>query len=292
MKTILLCSDLDRTLIPNGEQPESPKAREVFFRLSARPEICLTYVSGRSELLVREAISKYDLPEPDFVIGDVGTTLYRIEKSKTGLRWCLDAGWQQEIGSDWISCNRDDVVGLLAGIHGMGFRLQEEEKQNKFKVSYYTDPDLKMEVVRERISIFLQAHGISSTVIWSRDDAAQCGLLDILPPKANKLQAIRFLMKQEQIPEINTVFAGDSGNDLDALTSGLQAILVKNSAADVRKAASEELGEKRLIECLYIAKGDLHGMNGNYAAGVLEGLVHFFPETAAWISRTHSSLNR
>ena len=283
MKTILLCSDLDRTLIPNGEQPESPKAREVFARLYARPEICLTYVSGRSELLVRKAIGKYDLPEPDFVIGDVGTTLYRIEKRKFGSRWCLDAGWQQEIGGDWITCNRDDVVGLLAGIHGMDFRLQEEEKQNKFKVSYYTDPDLKMEVVRERIPILLQAHGISSTVIWSRDDAARCGLLDILPPKANKLQAIRFLMKQEKIPETATVFAGDSGNDLDALTSGLQAILVKNSAADVREAAFEELGEKGLTDCLYIAKGGLHDMNGNYAAGVLEGLVHFFPEVAAWI---------
>jgi hypothetical protein len=175
------------------------------------------------------------------------------------------------------------VVGLLAGIHGMDFRLQEEEKQNRFKVSYYTDPDLKMEVVRERISILLQAHGVSSTVIWSRDDAARCGLLDILPPKANKLQAIRFLMKEEKVPELNTVFAGDSGNDLDALTSGLQAILVKNSAADVRKAAFEELREKGLADCLYIAKGGLHGMNGNYAAGVVEGLVHFFPEVAAWM---------
>jgi hypothetical protein len=165
----------------------------------------------------------------------------------------------------------------------MDFRLQEEEKQNRFKVSYYTDPDLKMEVVRERISILLKAHGVSSTVIWSRDDAARCGLLDILPPKANKLQAIRFLMKQEKIPETDTVFAGDSGNDLDALTSGLQAILVKNSAADVRKAAFEELGKKGLTDCLYIAKGGLHGMNGNYAAGVVEGLVHFFPEVAAWI---------
>jgi hypothetical protein len=240
-------------------------------------------VSGRSELLVREAIGKYDLPEPDFVIGDVGTTLYRIEKKKSKAKWCLDAGWQEEIGRDWIDCNRNDVAGLLAGIHGMGFRLQEEEKQNRFKVSYYTGHNLKMEVVQEEISILLQMHGISSTVIWSRDDAAQCGLLDILPPGANKLHAIRFLMKEEKIPEANTVFAGDSGNDLDALTSGLQAILVKNSAGDVRNAAIEKLGEKGLTDCLYIATGGLHGMNGNYAAGVLEGLVHFFPEVAAWI---------
>ena len=79
------------------------------------------------------------------------------------------------------------------------------------------------------------------------------------------------------------VFAGDSGNDLDALTSGLQAILVKNSAPEVQKTARQELEEQGRTGCLYIAEGGLKGMNGNYAAGVLEGLVHFFPETVEWL---------
>jgi len=37
------------------------------------------------------------------------------------------------------------------------------------------------------------------------------------------------------------------------------------------------------LETLYLARGDFLGMNGNYAAGILEGCVHFFPETKAWI---------
>ena len=31
---LLLCTDLDRTLLPNGEQPESPQARTLFARLA------------------------------------------------------------------------------------------------------------------------------------------------------------------------------------------------------------------------------------------------------------------
>lgn len=290
MKKILLCSDLDRTLIPNGEQAESPQARELFALLAARQEIRLAYVSGRHAQLVREAIAEYALPEPDFVIGDVGTTLYRIDREasreKESKQWQLDKKWQQEIGRDWHDCNRDDVVGLVAGIDGMNLRLQEEAKQNDYKVSYYTDLDLDILSVQDRVAALLHEHGIRSTVIWSRDDAAQCGLLDILPRRANKLQAMRFLMQEENIAETNVVFAGDSGNDLDALTSGLQAILVRNSAADVRKMALEDLAEKGRTDCLYIARGGLHGMNGNYAAGVLEGLVHFFPETADWLLTT------
>ena len=32
-----------------------------------------------------------------------------------------------------------------------------------------------------------------------------------------------------------------------------------------------------------MAKGDFLGMNGHYSAGILEGLVHFFPGTRAWM---------
>ncbi|GAB1234429.1 hypothetical protein UT5_08230 [Ferrigenium sp. UT5] len=76
MSRHLLCSDLDRTLIPNGVQPESPGARNIFRRLVARDDVQLAYVSGRHRELIAQAIAEYDLPEPDFVIADVGTTLY------------------------------------------------------------------------------------------------------------------------------------------------------------------------------------------------------------------------
>ncbi len=279
MKPILLCSDLDRTLLPNGAQVESPEARKIFSELAAREEILLAYVSGRHEQLVKEAIKKYDLPEPHFVIGDVGTTLYRIN----GKQWQLDKNWLQEIGRDWHGSSRNDVVMLLSGLDGFDLRLQEKEKQNSYKVSYYTNPQVDMQAIRNKVSALLSEHGIVTSVIWSLDEKEHCGLLDILPQRASKLHAIRFLMEAEKIPETATVFAGDSGNDLDALTSGLQAILVKNSTADVQKAALQELEAKGLTDCLYIARGDLHGMNGNYAAGVIEGLVYFFPEIAGWL---------
>ena len=38
---ILICTDLDRTLLPNGSQPESPLARPRFRALAARPEVSI-----------------------------------------------------------------------------------------------------------------------------------------------------------------------------------------------------------------------------------------------------------
>ena len=60
---------------------------------------------------------------------------------------------------------------------------------------------------------------------------------------------------------------------------GLQAILVKNATEDVRKHAIESLSATQMTERLYLPRGNFFGMNGHYAAGVLEGLAHFIPET-------------
>jgi len=35
---------------------------------------------------------------------------------------------------------------------------------------------------------------------------------------------------------------------------------------------------------LYLAHGGLLGMNGNYSAGILEGVVHFIPATRDWLT--------
>lgn len=280
MKTILLCSDLDRTLIPNGAEAESSQARPLFAGLASHPQLRLAYVSGRDKNLVKAAIADFKLPEPDFVIGDVGTTLYHID----GDQWQINQGWQREIGHDWHGHGHADITALLADMEGKDLELQPPEKQNRYKASYFTDPAIDPRTLKHQISDVLEDHDIATHIIWSRDDAEQRGLLDILPRRANKLQAIRFLVAHKAFEESKTVFAGDSGNDLDVLVSGLQAILVNNAAEDVRRTAIHRLAENGQSDRLYLAKGGFKGMNGNYAAGVLEGLAHFFPETADWIS--------
>ena len=160
---------------------------------------------------------------------------------------------------------------------GKDLELQAPEKQNRYKISYYTDPSIDPMTLKQQISDLLEDHNIATHIIWSRDEAEQKGLLDILPRRANKLQAIRFLMAEKGFEASKTVFAGDSGNDLDVLVSSLQAILVKNAAEDVRRTALDRLAEDGIDDRLYLAIGGFKGMNGNYAAGVMEGTCPFFP---------------
>ena len=82
IQPLLICTDLDRTLIPNGEQPESPEVRPLFRQLVSNSQINLAYVTGRDKTLVQEAIAEYELPIPNFVIADVGSTIYEIKNNQ------------------------------------------------------------------------------------------------------------------------------------------------------------------------------------------------------------------
>jgi sucrose-6F-phosphate phosphohydrolase len=275
---ILICSDLDRTLIPNGYQEESADARPVFRQLAENANIYLAYVSGRDKQLILDAIEEFYLPMPDYAIGDVGTTLYRIIDDD----WQLSDDWSDEIGKDWQGLSWEALAECFEDIDDV--RLQELEKQSQHKLSFYADKNVDHQQLKKTILVILTQMGVRANIIWSVDEISANGLLDIIPARANKLHAIQFLMQQEQFSEDRTVFAGDSGNDLDVLTSGLQAILVKNAMDEVRKEAVEKLSDKHMLNRLYLPEGNFLGLNGNYAAGVIEGLFHFFAETEQLIA--------
>ncbi|MCB1754012.1 MAG: HAD-IIB family hydrolase [Gammaproteobacteria bacterium] len=272
----LLCTDLDRTLLPNGAQPESPAARAGFARLAARPQVTLAYVSGRDRELVKQAVADYRLPLPDFVIGDVGSSIYDLRDGQ----WTLWPDWQKEIAPDWRSLEQADLKAMLDDLDGL--RLQENSKQNTFKLSYYVASDADRKLLGGQIAQRLEARDIAANLIWSIDETSDTGLLDLLPKRANKLHAIEFLREKLGISLSNTLFAGDSGNDLEVLSSPLPAVLVANATDVVRQQAIDEATVQNNRHALYLAHGDRYGMNGNYSAGILEGFAHYHPDFTDW----------
>jgi len=272
MSNLLICTDLDRTLMPNGRQPESPDARQRFSKFVSRQQITLAYVSGRHRQLIEQAIEEYQLPLPDFAIADVGSTIYRIEQDK----WHQWQAWSNAIADDWQGLGQGKIHALLSDIGAL--KLQEPEKQNIHKLSYYLSLTHDQHRIIDRIQVRLCAKQVKANVIWSADELRNVGLIDILPASANKLHAIRFLMQQQGFDDSDTIFAGDSGNDLDVLLSPVQSVLVANADDAVRLAV-----EGASPDTLYLASGDFLGMNGNYSAGILEGVAHYRPDLLSLI---------
>jgi len=281
---ILLCSDMDRTILPNGDQEESSGVRSVLRLLVERPEIHIAYVSGRDKNLIQEAITEYDLPFPEYAVGDVGTTIYEL----TGNNWTPWEDWFREIAKDWNGLESEDLTGILKGFDDL--KLQEPEKQNRFKLSYYANKNANGQQLVDEIQAYLSKQRLSSRIIWSVDEQRNSGLVDILPHRASKLHAIQYLMDQKKYRKSKVVFCGDSGNDLNVLTSDIRAVLVKNASEEVRREAMKSVVKNGIPETLYVAQGNFMGMNGNYSAGVLEGLAHFEPDVTPWIQAAVSRL--
>lgn len=60
-------------------------------------------------------------------------------------------------------------------------------------------------------------------------------------------------------------------------------MLVNNAMPGVKTEALQLVKENYTEQQLYIAQGEFMEMNGNYAAGILEGVVHYLPVCKEWL---------
>jgi len=273
----LLCTDLDRTLLPNGEQIESALARPLLWHMLNTHDIKLAYVSGRDLGRVLDAIDEYGLQVPDIIVADVGSSIYLPEKNGS---WVNSEEWQSTIETDWKGLTGDDIKSLLDEVDGL--TRQEPSRQSLLKTSYYFSLDADRELLRRRVKNELQSRNVNASLIMSDDLEKQVGLLDVLPRQATKSGAVSFIRAMLGIAQVDTLFAGDSGNDVAALVSGVASVAVANADADTREAIKRDSVSLGTSDSTFQAMGGLPvagnvELNGNYAAGILEGLMHFRP---------------
>jgi sucrose-phosphate synthase len=238
---MIIC-DIDDTIIaPKLDNPGLDEFRQL---LSDRgKQFVYGVASGRSLALIREVISEFGLPVPDVVISSVGTFIsYGLEEKRTG----IDKGWHGHIDHQW----KPDAIRERLNNHP-GVKPQETDKQNEYKISYYIlDPQLSIERVKEALGRTAAGANIIMT---------QSAYLDILPRRASKGRAIRYVANKWSIPLQQTVVCGDAGNDLDMFNGQSRGIVVANHSPEL-----EMLRGKRRV---YFAEAPA-------AAGILEGLRH------------------
>ena len=130
-----------------------------------------------------------------------------------------------------------------------GIEPQDPVDQNPFKVSYFLHDT---ELTAERITEHLGKLARNASVVIT-----QSAYLDILPKRASKGRAVRYLGNKWSIPITEAVVCGDAGNDIDMFTGASRGIVVGNHAP--------EMEHLRELKRVYFAQG-------HSAAGILEGL--------------------
>ena len=253
----LLASDLDGTLIPAGDATSDGAAFRR--RMLAAPHVALAYVTGRHFALALEGIRAAGLPDPSFLAGDVGTTIH----VRSGAGWRRDESYRARMQEALGGVRMED---LRTRLEGLGLDLQAPDRQAEFKLSFTFDAHRGEADVEAQVLDRIAGEAVRTVV--SRDAEKGEGLLDLLPAGVAKDTAVRHLRDRLGITDDDVLFAGDSGNDRDALLGGWHAVLVGNAADDLRRELAAEAERCGLRHRLLLARASL-------AAGVLEACEEF-----------------
>ncbi len=236
--THFVITDIDNTLV--GEDNSSlPELLELM--CANRDRVGFGVATGRSFDSAVTFLKKNGIEEMDVVISSVGSEIYYGKRHMPG------NGWRTHISNKW---NREKIKELLDSLPFL--KYQEEETQRAFKVSYYMDPDQDHLAL---IHDLLLKNKCRYNLIYSHQK-----YLDILPYRASKGKAIRYLSYKWEIPLVNFLVCGDSGNDEEMLRGDPRAVVVGNYSPEL-----EVLRGRRNI---YFA--ERHG-----AGGILEAIKHY-----------------
>jgi len=232
----LIITDIDNTLL--GDESPVDKFSEII--RNSHKKIRFVVATGRTVDSALEVLTENNVPHPDVIISSVGSEIYYNREGHL----IYSKGWDVHISNQW---NRKNIVELLKRFKFLTY--QEEGAQRKYKISYYMKEDEKnISKIRE----LLIAEKIKTSIIFSHGQ-----FLDILPFRASKGKAIRYLSYRWNIPYENILVAGDSGNDEEMLKGEMLGVVVSNYSKELEKLK----GSKRI----YFAD---HPFAGGIIAGI------------------------
>ncbi len=234
-----LFTDIDNTLIGNGNS----RAIETLLKLldTNRDKTGFGVATGRTIDSTLTILKEYDIPIPDIIISSVGAEIYYGEDL------LLDTGWETHITNNW---DREKIRNALSKFDFLEY--QEEETQRKNKISYYLEDE------KDRIAQIhhkLVKSKCRYNLLYSHGQ-----FLDILPHRASKGKAIRYISYKWGVPLDKIVVSGDSGNDEEMLRGETLGVVVANY--------SNEMEKLKGLKNIYFSRK-------KFADGVIDGIVHY-----------------
>jgi len=198
--------------------------------------------TGRRLDSALKVMKQYKIPEPDILITSGGAEINYAPKLAP------DIAWEKHIDFHWTPHKIKKILDNYPGLV-----KQPKTEQSLFKLSYFINTE---DVDIEEIKSLLHQEEQSVHVQVAFEQ-----YLDILPLRASKGLALRYIADRWQIPLERIFVAGGSGADEDMMRGNTLAAVVANRHY-------EELSQLLEVERIYFA-------NKKFAAGILEALDHY-----------------
>lgn len=225
-KDMVLATDLDGTFLGGSDAD-----REKFYKFieNNRHRIGLVFVTGRDPGFITNLTKKEGVPKPDFVVGDVGTTIAAVGDDHY---LAPIAELEDEIAAAWGDAGSRVQVALNKV---SGLRLQSSGF--RYRVSYDMDPETfdgqALDIVADL--------GLDALISDNR-------YFDVLPKDVSKGPSLLRLLEHLGIENRKCLVAGDTLNDFSMLALGLPAVAVGGSEQALLDKVSD-------LDHLHVAQG-------------------------------------
>ncbi|HVS52025.1 MAG TPA: HAD-IIB family hydrolase [Opitutaceae bacterium] len=236
----LFSTDLDGTIL--GSPAASWRFSHAWLSLSRGLRPLLAYNTGRSVADTLALIAARHLPEPDYIVGSLGTELHDSLYRRADDHRALPR-------ADWSLEKIEQIVGRFPEV-----KRQPAEFRHAFKSSWFWERARREELAE--LTQHLRDAGLAVHVSYS------CRyFLDVVPAWAGKGNALARLCQRLDLDLKSVLVAGDTANDTSMfLLPGVRGIAVGNALPEL---LTEIAGRE-----VYLAPSAM-------ADGVLEGLRHF-----------------
>jgi hydroxymethylpyrimidine pyrophosphatase-like HAD family hydrolase len=231
---LFLATDLDGTFLGG----RSFHKQQLYRLIREKKDISLVFVTGRGLETVIPLLKDPVIPQPDYIICDVGATIvngHTLEPIQP-LQAAIEEKWP----------GRLHLYNKLKKVKGL--RWQEVPQARRCSFFYDDSTDIK------------QLHSIASSL--GCDVLMSAGkYVDVLPPGVNKGASLKQLVSLLEVPGKHILVAGDTLNDLSLYETGYKGVVVGHA-------------EKKLLE---VTKKMDHVFHAEKAGcgGILESLDHF-----------------
>lgn len=236
-KALVLATDLDGTFLGGTDEARTGLYKWIE---NNRAIVGLIFVTGRDPGFIRNLTRKGDVPRPDYVVGDVGTTIASV-----GDDHMLSP--IEELEAEIVEAWGNAGGRVQAALHAKpGLKLQSSGF--RYRLSYDMDP----ETFDESVLDIVAEMGLDALVSDNR-------FFDVLPKDVSKGPSLLRLLAHLGVPNDRCIVAGDTLNDLSMLSLGLPAVAVGNS-------------EPALLSKLK-GQDHVHFAKGHGAAGIAEAIL-------------------
>ena len=234
-----LFTDLDQSLLGDQEGVEQ------FAQTMRKNRRCTNFgiATGRRLDATLAVLKRHGIPIPDVLISSLGTQIHYAA------HLVPDGHWSEHVDHLW---KPTAVRRVLADLPGL--TRQPNIEQSRFKISYLCDQTLAPPV--DEIVALLRTRDLNANVVHSFGQ-----YLDIIPARASKGQALRYVAHRFGIPLEHILVAGGSGADEDMMRGNTLAVVVANRH-------HEELSQLADLERVYFAERP-------FAFGILEAIEHY-----------------